>query len=102
MHQKVMEDVLVPVLNSYIHIYFGDIIITWLTFSDHLNHLRQVFELLQQMGLILKMDKCKFGKNEIQYHAFRLTGNGVCVDDSKTTAIKTVPPPNRAKEFATL
>lgn len=66
--QKVVETVLSSVLNDWFHVYLDYIIIiTSATVEEHQNHLREVFELSQQMGLTLNMDKSSFGKNYIEH-----------------------------------
>lgn len=95
-----MESVVTPVLNSFVRVYLDDSIITSVTFTEHLIHLRNIFELLHQAGLTSKLDKCSFGKNKIQYLDFKLTREEVQRDDSKTEAIKVVPPSQIAKDLA--
>lgn len=56
--QKLMENVLAPVLNYFVRMYLNDIIVTFAIFSEHIQHLRTVVQLLYQAGLTWKLDKC--------------------------------------------
>lgn len=57
-----MKVVLGSVLNTFCHVYLDItciIIVTSATFTKHLQHLKLVFQHLQQVGLIFKMAKCQ-------------------------------------------
>lgn len=73
-------------------VYLDDIIITSNSVEEHVEHLTQVFTLLQQAGLRVKLEKCSFGRKEIKYLGFKLTQEGVKLDNSKTEAVETVAP----------
>ena len=57
--------------------YLDDIIIFNRTAEEHLNHIKQVFEKLQNAHLSLKLSKCHFFTNEIQYFWHILSTKGI-------------------------
>lgn len=68
-----MDLVLQPVLNKFALVYLRDIIITSNSVEENIEYLTKVFTFLQQAGLIIKMEKCAFGRKEIKHLGFKLT-----------------------------
>jgi hypothetical protein len=58
--QRVMEAVLRGLNWKFSLVYLDDIIVFIKTFSDHLSHLRQIFDRLRTAGLKLHPAKCSF------------------------------------------
>src|SRR5699024_3392222 len=65
--QKLMATVLSGLLRKSVHVYLDDIIIYSRNEAEHLVHLRQVFERLQEYGLRCSPKKCQFGMAELPY-----------------------------------
>ena len=57
--------------------YLDNIIIFSRTAEEHLSHIRKVFEKLQSAKLSMKLNKCHFFSNEIQYLAHILSTKGI-------------------------
>ncbi len=58
---------------DFIFIYLDDVIGGSAAVQDHLHHLGLVFERLQQYGLVLNMDKCLFGVQEMEFLGHTIT-----------------------------
>jgi uncharacterized protein YerC len=58
--QQLMNSVLAPVLRKFALVFFDDILIYTKSLSEHIAHLNQVFELLQQNSMYAKLEKCSF------------------------------------------
>nr|GEY50029.1 putative reverse transcriptase domain-containing protein [Tanacetum cinerariifolium] len=56
-------------------------------FTEHVEHLRLVLELLKKEKLYAKFSKCEFWLREVQF-LWHVNGNGIHVDPSKIKAIK--------------
>ena len=78
--------------------YLDDIIIFIRTVEEHLSHNKQVFEKLQAAKLSMKLSKCHFFTNEIQYLGHILSTKGIWPLPSKTWAIQNMHPPKTPKE----
>jgi hypothetical protein len=65
--QKLMTCVLSGLLGKCAHVYLDDIIVFSATHEEHIGHLRQIFERLQEFGLRCAPGKCRFGVNELPY-----------------------------------
>ena len=62
---------------SFAITYLDDIIIFSRTADEHLNHIKQVFEKLQNAHLLMKLSKCDFFTKEIQYLRHILSTTGI-------------------------
>ena len=51
---------------DFMKVYTDDAIVFSPTLTDHLHHLRQVFDRIQEAGLKLKPTKCRFVAPEIE------------------------------------
>ena len=91
--QRVMEAVLRGLNWKFSFVYLDDIIVFSKTFSDHLFHLRQIFDRLRTAGLKLHPAKCSFAKREIRYLGHIVNCKGISPDPEKVTAIETYPVP---------
>ena len=65
--QALMNHVFQPLLRRFVLVFFNDILVYSHTWDDHLQHLGQVFELLQKHQLFLKMSKCNIGASQVEY-----------------------------------
>ena len=68
--QRLMEQALAG-LNpeqgpDFVKVYTDDVIVFSPTLTDHLHHLHQVFDRIQEAGLKLKPTKCRFVAPEIE------------------------------------
>ena len=80
---RVMTEVLRPFLNSFVVIYFDDILISSNNKSEHLSHLRQVMEILQHGSFMLILKKCSFLTNNMVFLGFIVSGEGLKPDSKK-------------------
>ncbi|GFV21387.1 retrovirus-related Pol polyprotein from transposon 297 [Trichonephila clavipes] len=65
--QKAIDLILKLVIGKFVSVYMDDVIISSSSFTHHVEHLREVFRLLQDAGLNLNKEKCKFGCDELKY-----------------------------------
>jgi hypothetical protein len=64
-----------------------------------LEHLQQVFTILEHHKLYLKKSKCSFAQQSLEYLGHIISGKGVATDSTKTQTIATWPTPKDAKEL---
>ena len=95
--QRMMDQTLRG-LNDFVGVYLDDIVIHSSTWKEHLVHLQQVLERLQDAGLTLKLKKCEFGAAECTYLGHRIGRGGVRPEQSKVMAIKQLKRPTTKKE----
>ncbi len=97
--QRVMNNIFQYILHKHVLVYLDDIIIYSKTFDDHIEHLREVFQLIRQAGLKLKSIKCDFFKKEIDYLGFIVSKDGIRPNTAKIEAIIKYPEPRNQKEL---
>ncbi len=98
--QRLMNKILKPVLYESTLVYLDDIIVFSKTLDDHIRHLETVFKILAEAGLKLKLKKCDFLKEEINYLGHVVSRNGVSPNDAKIASIVNYPEPTTAKELS--
>ncbi|GFW77567.1 retrovirus-related Pol polyprotein from transposon 297 [Trichonephila clavipes] len=65
--QKAIDIILKPVIGRFVMVYMDDVIITSPSFSEHIDHLNQVFQLLRDAELTLNKEKCHFARDKLKY-----------------------------------
>ena len=91
--QRMMNKIFRPYLDEFITLYLDDILIYSDTFEEHIEHLEKVFEVLKKANLLIKLKKCKFCVDEIEYLGHIVSKNGIQVDPAKIESIKKLKPP---------
>ena len=86
--QRLLDQVIGPRLEPRAFAYLDDIIVLGSTFEEHRNNLREVLQRLRAAGLRLNMEKCQFGRTELQYLGHTVTDQGVATDLKKVQAIE--------------
>jgi hypothetical protein len=80
-------------------VFIDDILIYSPTWSDHISHIRMVFDKLREHKFFLKRSKCVFGKSELTYLGHIISQQGVTTDPSKTTVMNKWPTPTSVTEL---
>lgn len=95
--QGLMNKIFKPYLRKFILVFFDDILIYSKSWDDHLGHVKQVLQILEDNQLYAKRSKCEFGKGEVEYLGHIISGEGVKVDPKKIEAILSWPTPKNVK-----
>ncbi|GFU74474.1 retrovirus-related Pol polyprotein from transposon 297 [Trichonephila clavipes] len=98
--QKAIDIILKPVIGKLVNVYMDDVIISSLPFTQHIEHLKEVFRLLHEAGLTLNRDKCKFGWVELKYLGLIISKDGIKTDETKVPAIVEIKSPRNSKELS--
>ncbi|XP_021317789.1 uncharacterized protein LOC110435983 [Sorghum bicolor] len=97
--QGAMNVTLKPLLRVCVIVFFDDILVYSPSWEQHLVHLRQVFELLQQDQWLVKLSKCRFAQESIAYLGHVISADGVSTDPSKLESIRSWPVPKDVKDL---
>ena len=95
--QRLVNEVLAPF--DFAFGYLDDILIYSPDIKTHLKHLRLVFERLHKADLKLKLEKCSFLKECVQYLGHIISGDGITLVPEKLDSIQTMPRPYNPKEI---
>ena len=96
---RMMDNLLHPFTNSFVVIYLDDILIFNRSWEEHLQHIQQVLNTLQQHQLYANLEKCSFGMTQIQYLGYIVDEHGVHVDPAKIQVIRDWPAPTTLTEL---
>ena len=96
--QSLMNHIFQPYLSKFVLVFFGDIVIYSVNWSQHLQHLKLAFEVLLKHQLFLKLSKCAFGVTQIKYLGHVISPQRVSMDSSKVTCMLNWPYPKNVKE----
>nr|AAL68643.1 polyprotein [Oryza sativa Japonica Group] len=94
-----MNSILSPLLRRCVLVFVDDILIYSATLEDHVNHLRQLFQILVKHQLKVKQSKCSFAQQRLSYLGHIITPNGVSTDDDKIRVVQNWPVPGSVKEL---
>lgn len=86
-----MKEVLKPFLNLFCLVYFDDILIFNKDEFEHLQHLRQVLQVLKENQLYMNRQKCLFIATSIHFLGYIIRSDGLKVDPIKIKVIQTWP-----------
>ena len=73
--QRLMDGILHGI--PFIFIYLDDILVASHTDQEHEAHLRQVFHLLSDNGMVINWKKSIFGVKELTYLGHQVTPSGI-------------------------
>ena len=79
--------------------YLNDITVTSSTEKEHLANLESTLAKLKECGFCLRMDKCKFFQNEIEYLGHVIDKEGIHPQPAKIDAITNMPFPKNQAEL---
>ena len=94
--QRLMERLMVilaDLLWKSCFVYIDYVLICSRNFKDHLTHVEQVLQRLQNAGLRLKAKKCVLVREEVPYLGHVVTKDGIPPDPAKTEKTREYPNP---------
>ena len=97
-----MNKVLHPFLDRFVVVYLDDIVVYSESLEEHIEHLRQVFEVLRQNELFVKREKCSFAQKEVPFLGHIIGGGVIRMDRDKIRAIEEWKPPTKVTELRSL
>jgi hypothetical protein len=97
--QCVMNALFAPFLRKFVIVFLDDILVYSSSWSEHLQHLRQVLEKLREAQFFPKLSKCDFGQTSIHYLGHIISDTGVSTDPDKTEVMRKWPVPTTATEL---
>ena len=82
--------------------YLDDIVIFSDNVDQHVETIDRVLSKLEEVGLKLNVDKCKFFKSKILFLGHKVSERGLEADDEKLKAVRDWPTPKSLREVRTL
>lgn len=97
--QGLMNTIFSAVIRKFVLVFVDDILIYSKSLEEHVDHLRTVFQLLQQHGLFVKASKCSFAQQHLDYLGHVIGIHGVSTDPKKVMAVQHWPIPKNLKQL---
>jgi len=66
--------------------------------EQHIEHVKQILEALTKAGLQVQPQICEFHTNNVEYHGFIITTEGLRMDPAKITMIIEWPIPKKLRD----
>ena len=79
--------------------YLDDLIIYSPSFTDHLTHLKSVFDIIRKSGLKVKPSKCTLAQPEVEFLGHIVSAAGISPNPKKLSAVKNWSFPSNVKEL---
>ena len=89
----VMNNVFSGLIGKSVLVYLDDILIFSKSQEEHLQHVKEVLEILRNNKLYAKLSKCEFGKKELNFLGHVVSADGIKVDPKKIEIVKEWPRP---------
>jgi hypothetical protein len=96
--QALMNEVLRPILQRFVPVFFDDILVYSSSWAEHLRHLHLVFTKLQEQHLVVKHSKCAFGERTVGYLGHVISKDGVAMNAAKVQAVLDWPRPRSVRD----
>ena len=76
---------------DFVFVYLDDILIASSSITEHLQHLRTLFESLSSHGIVINTTKCEFGKPEVNFLSHTINAYGIRPHLTRVKAAHTSP-----------
>ncbi len=86
--QEMINDALRQHLNRFVIAYLNDIMIYLKILKEHISHVSKVLKCLNRRNLYLKLKKCEFHQEEVDFLEFVIRRHEVRMNLEKLQAIK--------------
>ena len=83
-----------------IFVYLDDILVYSESEAEHARDLENVFKILDEHNLKVKINKCEFFAHKIEFLGYQVTPEGLMATQDKIEALDKFKPPTSAKELA--
>ncbi|KAK3561318.1 hypothetical protein QTP86_030614 [Hemibagrus guttatus] len=78
--QALINEVFQDILNKYVIAYIDDILVYFVSFDEHVRHVRAVLSCLQHNNLYVKLKKCEFHHTNVTFLGYVISLLGVEMD----------------------
>ena len=95
--QRFMDEVVKGL--DFVYVYIDDILIFSENEEQHIHHLDQLFDRLNEHGIAINTQKSDFIANEVDFLGFKVSSAGIAPLPAKVEAIVSYPAPKNVKEL---
>ena len=95
--QATMNQIFVAFLRKFVIVFFYNILVYSSSLADHVSHLEQVLSCLHSRCFFIKLSKCLFCQETVEYLGHLVSTGAVRADPQKIVAMVNWPPPTSLK-----
>ena len=96
--QRMMDKILKEYIGDFVEIYVDDIMIYSRNLEEHIQHIEKVLQKLREYNLVIKLKKCKFCQNKIEFLGHEIGEKGLKPNAKKIEAIDRIKEPETITE----
>ena len=96
---RVINEALIDVIGINVLVYMDDILVFSKDEKTHLERLEQVLQALAKVNLKIKINKCEFFTDSVNFLGYKLTREGMALDESRIQSLKNMPYPTNKKQL---
>jgi hypothetical protein len=86
--QEFMNKILASLFQKCVMVFLDDVLVYSRSLTEHVDHLDQVFKLLDQHQLKLKRSKCQFARDSLKFLGHIVSAAGLSIEPAKIQAIQ--------------
>ena len=101
-YQRMMTRMFRDKIGRTMEVYIDDMVAKSKREVQHIDDLKEVFEMLRQQKLRLNADKCAFEVGAGKFLGYMITNRGIKVNPDQIEAVKRLKPPSNRKEVQVL
>ena len=95
--QRMIDQVLLDL--PFVFTYLDDILVASSSPENHMHHLKEVFKRLSENSLIISLEKCVFGADQVDFLGHHISQQGCSPRKAKMDAIQSFLPPTDSKQL---
>lgn len=84
---------------KFVFVYLDDILVASASHKQHLEHLRIIFERLNEYGINIKPTKCSFGTSGLTFLGHYISSEGIVPTEERIEVISGFPQPSTVKQL---
>ncbi|KAI9201688.1 hypothetical protein LWI28_027445 [Acer negundo] len=93
------EQALPSILDWFVAVYLDDIVVYSQALDEHIQHLKQVFQVLRENELYVKLEKCSFGQQEVEFLGHQIRYGKFMMDGAKVKVVQEWEAPTKMSEL---
>ena len=95
--QSLMNTIFAPLMRQGVLMFIDDILVYSKTLDQHIQHLKQVFQIIRDNQFLIKKSKCAFAQQKIEYLGHVISSQGVSTEPSKNFGSSAVAYSHKSK-----
>ena len=101
-YQRLVNRMFADMLGKTMEVYIDDMLVKSLAAENHLDHLKQAFQVLEKYNMKLNPTKCSFGVSSGKFLGYLVTKRGIEANPDQIRSIQNIQSPKSIKDIQRL